>query len=468
MPIKGVSDVRRMPRLGKVRLGIKVEPEGKNPYPRATDYFVVPEEIKEYVGDMPKKLNIMFPTEKADEFAQQWLRCYSFTQGLICKGDGSAAIRKIDVETGDIARHTTEEWVFKQWGCDPDTCEQNLEKQCRRVMNLLFFMPEVPGFGVWQLDTTSFYSIVNINSCVDLIRRICGRIAFIPLTLSLEPLEVTPPGIKKKTVHILAIRSDVKLADIQKLGRVPPERIMLPELEEEEAPEDLYPEQKLIEAEPKAAKERAPVAPEEEKTPGDITEDDVSDMNAVVRFCFHFWQMQPVEVCGQIGYKTMADLNDSKISPWEAWLAIKLLKQPQGPEEEPELAPESQLTQGAGHLEEPTPEPEPTEEQAEQETEELWPEDIPGADKTQPEPAEKPLATASEEAKGFPDMARLEEQLKTLQGKKLKAWSESNLLSYIKTTYKVEGKTVLEAVAKLDKGAAAHFVKRVEDTLQML
>ena len=40
-PIKDVSDVRRMPRLGKIRLGIKVEAEGKNPYPRATDYFVV-------------------------------------------------------------------------------------------------------------------------------------------------------------------------------------------------------------------------------------------------------------------------------------------------------------------------------------------------------------------------------------------------------------------------------------------
>ena len=32
--------------MGKIRLAIKVEPEGKNPYPRATDYFVVPDEIK--------------------------------------------------------------------------------------------------------------------------------------------------------------------------------------------------------------------------------------------------------------------------------------------------------------------------------------------------------------------------------------------------------------------------------------
>jgi hypothetical protein len=315
-----------MPRLGKIRLGIKVEPEGKNPYPRATDYFVVTDEIKEYVGDKPKKLNIMFPTEKVDEFSQQWLRCYSRTQGLVCKGNGVKATRKIDVETGDIARHTTQEWVFRgDWGCDPDTCEQYLEKQCRRVMNLLFMMPDVPGLGCWQLDTTSFYSIVNINSCIDLVRTICGRISFIPLALSLEPLEVSPPGITKKTVHVLTIRSEVKLVDIQRLASVPPERIMLPALEEEEAPGDLFPEEKLVEAE--AKKEEVPPAePREEKTPDDVTEDDVPDINAVLRVCFHFWEMQPVEVCGQLGYKTMMDLRTSGMKPWDAWLTIKNLK----------------------------------------------------------------------------------------------------------------------------------------------
>jgi len=452
-PIEGVSDIRRMPRLGKIRLGIKVEPEGKNPYPRATDHFVVPDEIKTYTGDMPRKLSIMFPTEKLDEFAQQWLRCYSFTQGLVCKGDGRTATRKIDVDTGDIARHTTAEWVFKEWGCEPDTCEQYLEKQCRRVMNLLFLMPDVPGVGVWQLDTSSFYSIVNINSCVDLIRRICGRISFIPLTLSLEPLEVTPLGITKKTVHILAIRSDVKLADIQKLGLVPPEKIMLPALEEEEAPADLYPEQKLIEAEPKAAEERGPAEPREEKTPDDVTEDDVPDMNAVVRVCFHFWQMQPGEICGELGYKTMTDLNASRISPWEVWLTIKQMKQPEKPEEEPA---------GLEQAEQEIKEEPPNLEQTEQEIEELWPEDIPGADETQPEPE------SVEETKGSIDIDWLEKQIKTLQAKGLKEWSERNLLSYIKATYKVEGETVLEAVAKLDKGAATHFVKRVKYTLQMI
>ena len=71
-----------------------------------------------------------------------------------------------------------------------------------------------------------------------------------------------------------------------------------------------------------------PPEPVEEKTPDDVTEDDVPDMNAVFRICWHFWEMQPIEVCGQFGYKNTMDLLGAKMSPWEAWLTIKSLKQP--------------------------------------------------------------------------------------------------------------------------------------------
>lgn len=271
-PIEGVSEIRRMPRLGKIRLGIKrISDRTQNPYPVATDYFVVPDEIKKHVGEKPNKLNIMFPTEKVEEFAQQWLRCYSFTQGLVCKGDGMMCHRKVDTLTGAIADHTTAEWEWKDGSCDPETCPEysGQKPQCRRVMNLLFLMPDVPGFGVWQLDTSSFYSIVNINSCLDLIKRLCGRISFIPLALSLEPQIVEPPGIKKKTVHILQIRSDVKLAEIQRLGRRRPEQVLLPPLEEEEIPSDLFPEEVLAEAERvKPSKGEAPPEAESEKIVG--------------------------------------------------------------------------------------------------------------------------------------------------------------------------------------------------------
>jgi len=330
-PIKGISDRRKMPRLGKIHLGIKVEPPDKNPYPRATDYFVVPDEIKQYVGDKPTKLNIMFPGENPEDFAPQWLKCYSFTQGLVCRGNGVMCRRKVDTMTGARASHTTEEWIWEDGlPCDPDTCPDysSDRPQCRRVMNLLFLMPDVPGFGVWQLDTSSFYSILNLNSSLDLIKRLCGRISFIPLTLSLEPQVVEPPGIKKKTVHILNIRSDIKLADIQRIGRRKPEVVLLPQAEEEEIPGDLYPDEVLAQAEgvaPVSGQETpAPptTKPQLEKSPKDVVEDDIPNWDTLFKACFHFWKMQPAAVAKELGYSDVFDLHRSKQTPWEGWLSI--------------------------------------------------------------------------------------------------------------------------------------------------
>jgi hypothetical protein len=338
MPIKGVSEVRRLPRLGKIRLGIKVEEPRKNPYPRATDYFVLPDGIKHYVGDKPKQLKIMFPVEDPEVFAPQYLKCYSFTQGLVCRGDGVKCTRKVDVFTGNIADHTTERWEFREMTCDPETCpqavgdpESGIKPQCRRVMNLMFVMPDVPGLGVWQLDTSSFYSIVNINSCIDVIRGLCGRISGVPLILSLEPREVTPPGIKKKTVQVLHLRSELKLTDLQRIARKPQATALMPAAEEEEPPEDLFPEETLVEAETarhQGEGEWPPPEPREEKIPDDVVSEDVPDLNAVFRLCFHFWKMQPEEVCRQLGYKTTMDAYSAGVDPWDAWLTIKKLKQP--------------------------------------------------------------------------------------------------------------------------------------------
>ena len=84
-----------------------------------------------------------------------------------------------------------------------------------------------------------------------------------------------------------------------------------------------------------------------------------------------------------------------------------------------------------------------------------------------PEVAEEEAPTEPEEPKGFIDMTWLKESLETLRAKKLSAWSESNLLAFMNITYKVEAKTVLESAAKLDKGQAAHFVGKVQETLDM-
>lgn len=250
MPIEGVSGIRRLPRLGKIRLGIKEKsPKTGSLYPKATEYFVVPPEVAEALGtDFPKELPIMFPTEDETQFAQQWLRCYSLTQGLVCIGDGVTARRKIDRKTVDIAGRDTKDWVWKEGlTCNSAECPLYLGKRCRKVINLQFLMPTVPGLGVWQIDSSSFYSIVNINSMLDMVRGLCGRVSFIPLTLVLGPIEVTPPEGTKKTVYVMHIKQDVKLSELQAWGQREPTRVLLPEPAVEEPPEDLFPQEVLEE-----------------------------------------------------------------------------------------------------------------------------------------------------------------------------------------------------------------------------
>lgn len=264
MPIEGVSNIVRMPRLGKIRLGIKVEPEeGKHPYPKATDHFVVPPEVADVFGKKPTEFEIMFPTENPEQFAQQWLRAYSMTQGLVCVGDGVTARRKIDKATGGMAGRDTKDWDWKGGlTCDPQECPEYLSKRCRRVMNLQVLIPSVAGLGVWQIDTSSFYSIVNINSMIQMLKAILGRCSMIPLTLVLGPIEVTPPGLSKKTVRVMHIKKDIKLADLARLAQLPVAQVLVPEPEVEEAPGDLYPEEVLAEGETKAIAKAETVAEE--------------------------------------------------------------------------------------------------------------------------------------------------------------------------------------------------------------
>lgn len=247
MPIDGVSNIVRIPRLGKIHLGIKTQKEkGKGAtYPKATDYFVVPEEVQKIYGDKPTELDILFPVEEPEMFAQQWLRAYSMSQGLVCIGNGEEAKRKMDVETGALANHQTNQWKWHEINCPPQECPEYQTKRCRRVMNLQFLLPKVPGLGVWQIDTSSFYSIVNINSMIKMLQGMFGRCSMIPLTLALGQIEVTPPGEKKKHVYVMHIKKNLILAELAKVAQLPPARVLIPDAETEEPPDDLFPESVL-------------------------------------------------------------------------------------------------------------------------------------------------------------------------------------------------------------------------------
>ncbi len=258
MPVKGISDrPRQLPRLGKIHLGIKVQGD-KSSYPKATDFFVCPAEVQAVFGPQPKALDIAFPVDDVDVCASVWYRCYSSYRGLTAKGDGETCTRLVDLEkaanpqTGllpeskepkfwPIARKDAKKTDRVQIQCIPDHCEEYGRKQCRMIMNLQFLLPNVEGVGVWQVDTSSIHSIRNLLDGLDLIKRLGrGRMALIPLKLSLIAKEVEVEGVKK-TIHVLQVVAPQKIAELIQIAALPAGRALLPE-PDLEAPEGLVPE----------------------------------------------------------------------------------------------------------------------------------------------------------------------------------------------------------------------------------
>jgi len=244
MPIKGVSDVVRLPRQGKIRLGIKKENAEGIIYPEPTDYFVCPDEVKKVFGEKPKELRIMLPTEDQTQWASQYYRCYSENGNLICRGDGETAVARVETINREAGSKGKTISKLLEMPCNPDRCPMYKQGYCRRVMNLQFLLPDCPGFGVYQLDTSSFYSIVNINSSLELIRGVCGRLAMIPLSLKLIKQEVLIEG-EKKPIQVLSLTTSCSLAEIQKYAQTLPGQVLLLPAPDSEAPDDLFPPEVL-------------------------------------------------------------------------------------------------------------------------------------------------------------------------------------------------------------------------------
>ncbi len=239
-PIKGISEIVRLPRQGKIRLGVKEECDDGSLFPTPTDHFVCPDEVKQVFGEEPKELRIMFPTEDSEQWASQYLRCYSESGSLICRGDGETALAR--VETVNREAGSKDETVSKllEMPCSPDRCPIYRQGYCRRVMNLQFLLPDCPGFGVYQLDTSSYHSMRNINSTLAFIKGICGRVSMIPLSLKLVEQPVQPEGLDK-TAYVLRLTCPYSLAEIQRYAQVPPGQALLLPPPDGEAPDDLFP-----------------------------------------------------------------------------------------------------------------------------------------------------------------------------------------------------------------------------------
>lgn len=189
--------------MGKIRLGVKkVSQKSGKEYPCETDYFVCPPEVQKVFGEKPKELEIMFPINEVESIFPQSYTFYGSSKGVKCKGNGEIAMER---ENGDG------KWVEKTCPCE------KLDNGCSLRGHLMFMIPSVSVGGVFQLDTGSYNTTVDINSGLDYVQAMVGRFSMIPLTLKRMPRETYGAG-SKQTHYCLQIELRVpldKLNDIR-------------------------------------------------------------------------------------------------------------------------------------------------------------------------------------------------------------------------------------------------------------
>jgi hypothetical protein len=247
--IVGKSDRRRLPRLGKIHLGAKVSVPKKRrdgtvvtdergqpvmvERPTDLDYFRFDAEslerypqILDLYGEKPTRLDIVFPVDDPHVFFPQAYKLYGRTRGLKCIGNGVTATRFLCSQCHELSckceGNRTLDYVPVK--CP---CEWHEQGICRPVGSLQFMLHKLNGgmSGIWQIDTGSDNSIIDLNSGIDMITGMCKRIAMIPLVLTRRARKCFPPGKPPTIKHTLQLECECSLQEIARiqLARTPGE-----------------------------------------------------------------------------------------------------------------------------------------------------------------------------------------------------------------------------------------------------
>jgi len=248
--INGLSERRRLPRLGVIRGGIKKKSAktGKE-YPVETPHFVCPDEVRAIFGNEPTELRIMFPINEPDAIFPQSLKWYGSSKGLKCHGDMKTAFRFDE---------TKKDWISMD--CP---CEHLEDGSCKQSGILMFMIPEVSVGGIYQMRTGSYNSIVDLNSGIDYVTALLGRFAMVPLVLRRDKIETHHDG-KKQYHYTMKIIFDVDIATLNKL-REDNQRVLSHPQYQLPAPADENPEMDppdVIDEEDEKPVEK-PITPEE-------------------------------------------------------------------------------------------------------------------------------------------------------------------------------------------------------------
>jgi hypothetical protein len=217
VPIKTLQT--RLPRLGRVSLGYRTKSsKGKTiPAKSKTIVFSAPSrerleqlagiyggEVREAVEPGPDgaelfvlvststELAVIVPADADELVFAEWLELHG-SGGLRRRCDGETIVkgRELDEATGELRALENVPCICAAEGLTGD-------KACKPTMRLNVILPDAldaEGLGVWTVTSSGWQSVSHVKSGLDLLRMFFGRVAGIPLKLSvLEAKALAPDG----------------------------------------------------------------------------------------------------------------------------------------------------------------------------------------------------------------------------------------------------------------------------------
>lgn len=228
--IRGLATQRRIPRIGKVRLGTQVpNKSGNGTHPVMSEHFVFDDNdagrtlTAMFAADGPcVRLPIAFPSDDPDAFAQRNLEFWGAST-LKCKGDGEIAEALVNIGPLNEWRERAKAypdalppenlWASTSFGGRegakgaPEPERHNItcfglgydgapacpmfDNGCKATLHLQFVVRGFPGLGIFQIDTGSVVNLQRVDDFLAYLGQFTGgRYAMVPLWLTLEPYQM--------------------------------------------------------------------------------------------------------------------------------------------------------------------------------------------------------------------------------------------------------------------------------------
>lgn len=220
MPIKEFQEKRRLPVIGKIRLGTRKVSQGGKEYPSETDYFVLDDapDVAKVYGDQPKQLEVMFPSDDLNAVIPHWYKWYA---GGVKDKDGNIVGGKLNCYgDGDVAHYMLKRdpitRVVPTRKCLIENCPDWKDgkgvQQCKPAMSVFVLLPRVSLLGLYQIDTTSKAAIQNFVNQMYLLKETWGTFRRNHFIIFRDPTMmsfVDKDGKEQRREHfILKVRPD--------------------------------------------------------------------------------------------------------------------------------------------------------------------------------------------------------------------------------------------------------------------